>query len=65
MTLTDKEIVELRIKCLAPYVAVASKHDLERDIVIEKAKLAWEYAVAPLTEELKLKPGKPNSGSSR
>lgn len=48
MNLTDKEIIELRIKCLEPYISVASKHGLESNLVIEKAEIAWKYAIEPL-----------------
>ena len=65
MALTDKEIIELRIKCLTPYVAVASKHDLERDVVIKKAELAWEYATAGLTSGSKSKPEKSTGSDSK
>ena len=49
--LSPKEIIELRIKCLEPYVAIASKHGIERDEVIQKAEVAWTYAIKPLTED--------------
>lgn len=50
MNLTDKEVVELRIKCLEPFVTVASKHGIEQDLVIQKAERAWEYAIEPLMQ---------------
>lgn len=46
--LTQKEICELRIKCLEPFVSVASKHGIEQDIIFSKAEKAWEFAIKPL-----------------
>jgi hypothetical protein len=46
--LTNKEVIELRLKCLEPFVAVASKTGIEQSVVIRKADEAWEYAVRPL-----------------
>lgn len=51
--LTAKEIVELRIKCLEPFVAIASKHQIEQDVVLKRAEQAWAYATAPLTQNKK------------
>lgn len=48
--LTPKEIIELRIKCLEPYVAIASKTQIEQDVVLVRAEKAWIYAIAPLTQ---------------
>lgn len=48
--LTPKEIVELRIQCLAPYVTIASKTDIMQDVVLARAEAAWKYAVQPLMQ---------------
>jgi predicted metal-binding transcription factor (methanogenesis marker protein 9) len=50
LNLTEKEIIELRLKCLAPYVTIASKVNIEQDTVIKKAEVAWQYAIKPLME---------------
>lgn len=47
--LTNKEIIELRLKCLEPFVIIASKANIEQDVVIRKAELAWEYATKGLS----------------
>ncbi len=46
--LSPKEIIELRLKCLEPYVTVASKVNIEQDVIIKKAEIAWEYCIKPL-----------------
>lgn len=53
--LTNKDIVELRLRCLAPYVATASKANIEQNTVISKAEVAWSYAVSPLLDAGKKK----------
>lgn len=60
MNLTDKETVELRIKCIEPFIAVASKHDIDKDLLVAKAEKVWDYAIEPLSNDNKSKPGKPN-----
>ena len=42
-SLTNKEILDLRLKCLEVYVNIASKHNIEDDIVFKKAEKAWEF----------------------
>lgn len=49
--LTPKEIVELRIKCLEPFVATGSKVGLEKMQVIECAEAAWQYAIKPIEKK--------------
>ena len=57
--LTNKEIAELRIKCLEPYVIIASKANIEQDTVIDKAEIAWNYVVKGLVNPgTKKTPGK-------
>ena len=65
MNLTDKEIVELRIKCLEPFVAVASKHDMDKMLLVNYAEKAWEYATSTLTDEPKPRPGRPVGSGSK
>ena len=67
MELSDKEIVELRIKCLEPYVAVASKHGIEQDTVIKKAEVAWNYAIEPLLKNSEKPPvnNQPSANDSK
>ncbi len=50
LDLTNKEIIELRIKCLAPYVAIAARANILDDVIIKKAEVAWDYAIKPLKE---------------
>jgi len=49
--MTDKEIIQLRLKCLEPFVATASKAGIEQDTVIRKAEVAWEYATKTLVKD--------------
>ena len=49
--LTNKEIIELRIKCLKPYVETASKAGIEKDQVIQHAEAGWQFAIKTLEEE--------------
>ena len=49
--LTPKEIIQLRLKCLEPFVTVASKAGIEQSVVIKKAEEAWEFATKPITEK--------------
>ena len=51
--MTDKEIIQLRLKCLEPYVTVASKAGIEQDTVLRKAEKAWEFAIKPLEDAKK------------
>ena len=50
--LTPKEIIQLRLKCLEPFVTVASKAGIEQSVVIKKAEEAWEFAIRPITGSL-------------
>ena len=54
--LTNQKIVELRLKCLEPYIITASKANIEQDTIIKKAEVAWNYAIAPLLEDAKKSP---------
>jgi len=56
LNLTHKEIIELRLKCLEPYIATASKVNIDQDTVLKKAELAWSYAIKPLTDDLEKTP---------
>ena len=49
--LTPKEIIELRLKCLEPYVITASKAGIEQNTVLKNAEKAWQYAIQPLIED--------------
>lgn len=53
MNLSDKDICQLRLECLKLYVPVVSKWDIEKDIVIEKAKIAFDF----ITETIKTTDG--------
>jgi len=46
--LTKKDIIDLKIKLITPYVMVASKHDIEKDRIIEYVKEAWKFAIDPI-----------------
>ena len=50
ISLTAKEIIELRLKCLEPFVLTASKHGIDKDDVIQHAEKAWSYAIRTLSE---------------
>lgn len=65
LNLTNKEIIELRLQCLVPYVTVASKVNIEQDIVIKKAELAWEYCIKPLISGTQETPAKAISKSTK
>lgn len=56
--LTPKDIVELRLKCLEPFVITGSKTGIEQGIVFESAKKAWNFVIEPLSETPKDKPAK-------
>lgn len=49
--LTPKEYIELRLKCLEPYVTNGSKNGIEKNIVIDCARSAWAYAIEGLGED--------------
>ena len=49
--LTNIQIIELRLKCIAPYITIASKANIEDQVVFKKAEEAWNYAVKPLLEK--------------
>lgn len=51
--LSKKEICDLRLKCLEMFVVTASKHNIEQDIVFEKAKKAWEYMIEAIADKEK------------
>lgn len=57
----NEKIIELRLRCLEPFVTVASKHGIEQDVVLKKAELAWEYAIKPLIESVQETPVKTTS----
>jgi len=49
--LTPKEYIELRLKCLEPFITIASKTQIEQDVTIRRAEIAWtEFVVKPLEE---------------
>lgn len=49
--LTNKETIELRLKCLEPYIRIASVQNIEQDTVIRKAEVAWEFAIKIIKEK--------------
>lgn len=51
--LKEKEIFELRLKCLEIFVTVASKHSIEKKEVFDLAEEAWKFANKPLQENPK------------
>ena len=57
--LTTEQIIKLRLKCLEPFVVVASKAGIEQDTVIRKAEVAWEYATKGLGADKSKSPEKP------
>jgi len=48
LDMSPKEIITLRLKCLEPFIQVASRHSIEQDVVMKKAEEAWKYAIKPL-----------------
>ena len=56
--LTAKEIVELRLKCLEPIYATASRNTLEKSEVVKLGSDAWAFAIEPLDNKPAAKPGK-------
>ena len=48
--LTTKELCDLRLKCLEPYILTASKWGIEQGICIEAAEKSFEFVVKPLAE---------------
>lgn len=63
--LTPKETIELRLKCLEPFVTIASKHNIEQDTILLKAEKAWEYATQPLKDESNATSAKPAAASRK
>jgi len=49
--LTDKEIIELRLSCLKPFVESAAKQNLERLTFLPQAEKAWEFATKTLDQD--------------
>lgn len=49
--LPPRDIIQLRLKCLEPYVITGSKANLEKNDVIKFAEEAWKYAIKPITKE--------------
>ena len=49
--LTPKEEIELRLKCLEPFIKVASKANIEQDVILKKAEKAWEFAVKTIEDQ--------------
>lgn len=49
--LSNKDYVQLRLKCIEPYIMVASKANIEQDTVIKKAEVAWNFAAGKLKEQ--------------
>lgn len=50
--LTNERFIELRLKCLEPFITIASKTQIEQDIVVKRAEFAWnEFVVKPLVEQ--------------
>ena len=48
--LKDKEILELRLKCLEIFVTVSSKHGIEKEEVFLLAEKAWQFISKPIRE---------------
>ena len=46
--MTDKEIIELRIKCCEVFVASSSLHGLEKGAIFELGERLWQFAVSAL-----------------
>lgn len=47
----DEKIIELRLKCLEPFVKIAAKTGIEQGVVFKQANAAWNYAIAPLADK--------------
>lgn len=46
--LTDKETIELRIKCVEVFVSSLSRAGLQNDEAFTKGEKLWDFAVATL-----------------
>jgi hypothetical protein len=57
--MTKKEVIQLRLKCLEPFIVIAAKTSIEQDVVIKKAEVAWKYAIKPLEKDQPELPEKP------
>lgn len=58
MTLTDKDIIELRMKCVEVFVAPCSKVGLENDEAFVKGAKLWDFATATLGSSTAVKKSK-------
>jgi len=52
--LTNKELIQLRIKCLEPFVNAAMRQNLERLVYLNQAEKAWEFATKHLQEGVEI-----------
>lgn len=49
LNIDDVKFIELRLKCLEPFITIASKTQIEQDVVIKRAEIAWnDFVVKPL-----------------
>lgn len=47
--MNERDIIQLRLKCLEPFIATASKAGIEQDTVLKHAENAWKFATEPIT----------------
>lgn len=49
--LSKQDVCALRLRCIEPYISFASKNDVVKDVVFEKAEKSWEYMLKALGEK--------------
>lgn len=62
--LSNKEVVELRIKCLESCFVAATKNSLDKGDFFTLAEKAWEFAIKPLANDQKPTPQPPVGSES-
>lgn len=59
--LSEKETVQLRLKCLEPFIVFASKNGVMKDEIFPHAEKAWEFATRGITRNQKKTTSRPSS----
>ena len=49
--LSKAEICALRLRCVEPYISFASKNDVTKEIIFEKAEQSWDFMLKGLGEK--------------
>lgn len=48
---SKQDICALRLRCVEPYISFASKNDVMKDVIFEKAEASWEFMLKGLGEK--------------